>query len=87
MYISEDKTVLLEGMGAMASVVYISGSLGGGTAAIGYYTQGVFTPLSGASSLDTGEQYEIRHGYGMPLFIQLVGSTSPTLTVIARGIA
>jgi len=72
------------------SIVYVSGTLGGGVAKLGYIASGVFVPFvvdSAELTLTTGEQYELHHGYNMPVFLQLVGSTSPNLEIIVKWVS
>ena len=59
--------------------LFVSGSLGGGTARLGYVdSTGTFIPFTDGSVL-VGEQYEVRHGKGNPLMLELLGSTGAAL--------
>ena len=60
--------------------VLISGSLGGGTAELGYLTDG-FVALTGGS-LALGQQYKVEAGAGVDLYINLAGSSAANLDVI-----
>lgn len=67
------------------SVVYVSGTLGGGTASLGYGKDGeVFPLLEGILAID--EQYLVEHGNNMDIYLTLVGSSGADLDVVCRGI-
>lgn len=85
MLITVDGVYKLEVQNVGTSVIYVSGSLGGGTATLGYMAGSGFVGLTdGALAEDT--QTEVRHGMGMKLVVQLVGSSTPSLEVMIRGI-
>ena len=63
------------------SALYVTGDLGGGTAVLGYLDESAaFQPYS-SGTVELGEQYEILHGRGVKLRIQVIGSTTPAIEV------
>ena len=64
--------------------VLVSGSLGGGTAALGYFAGG-FVPLADGA-LAVGKQVKVEAGVGVDLYIELKGSTGAKLDVLAGGL-
>lgn len=74
-----------------ANALYVTGSLGGGTATVGYVMDGTFISLKDDTgnpvTLDIDEQYVVYHGQNMDIVIELAGSTSPDLRVLAREVA
>lgn len=70
------------GAGAQGTSLLVSGSLGGGTAKVGYMTpEGVFIPLTDGV-LVINEQVEVRHGVGVPIYIELTGSSNPNVGIL-----
>ena len=68
-----------------SSVVYVSGSLGGGVATLGYGTDDGFVALTDGV-LEVGKQLEVTHGLGMALLVQMAGSTGANLEVMVKGL-
>lgn len=66
------------------SIVYLSGSLGGGTATLKYGDGDNMIPLSDGL-LSVGEQYTIEHGTDMSIFLVIAGSTTPDLNLLVTG--
>jgi hypothetical protein len=73
------------------SIIYVSGSLGGGTATVGYMASGVFTALKDDTpadiTLSIGIQYDLKHGQNMDIYVQLAGATAPSLEIITKEIS
>ena len=86
MKITEDGYTLLDTQANSVSIIYVSGSLGGGTATLGYYDDTGFVALT-EGALTIGSQTEVRHGSGMQLFVHLTGAVTPSLIVLRKGIA
>ena len=84
MKIIEDGLFDLETTAVSSSVVYVSGSLGGGVATLGYTDDDGFIPLTDGV-VAVGSQFVINHGSNMHVFIQLVGASGADLTVISKG--
>ena len=95
MLIKEDGTVKIKpvtagvGLGGSMSALLVAGNLGGGTALVGYMNgdTGVFSPFKDSTGLVnlelvSGRQYQIAHGMGIDVYVQLTGSTSPILSVL-----
>ena len=80
MNITVDGLYKVSKSGGITSVL-VAGSLGGGTASLGYTTgDGTFVPFTDGI-VAIGEQYEIKHGGGIKAFIQLTGSSGADLDV------
>ena len=84
MKITLDGEYKLEVDASSSSIIYVSGSDGGGTITLGYMDDNGFVPLTDGT-LQVGEQYEVNHGAGMYLFVKLTGSTGASITVITKG--
>lgn len=69
--------------GSSITTVLVTGDLGGGTAAMGYTaSDATFVPLVDGEVV-VGGQYEVRHGGGVHVFLELTGSTGANLEVIS----
>lgn len=68
-----------------ASVIYVAGSLGGGTATLGYVYEGALVSLKDETgsdiTLESGKQYIVNHGHNMNLAIELSGSTAASALI------
>ena len=68
-----------------SSVVYVNGSLGGGTGTLSYADDfGTIVPLLDGL-VAVGGQYQINHGSDIPIYLVLAGSTGASLSVKATG--
>jgi hypothetical protein len=71
---------------ASITTVLATGSLGGGVATLGYTSSdATFIPLVDGA-IEVGGQYEVRHGSGVHVFLNLVGSSGAALEVIVGAI-
>lgn len=74
-----------------ASAIYVNGSLGGGTAKVGYITSIGFVSYKDNEGFDLvleiGSQQEIRHGQNKVICVNLVSSTGAALDITAYSVA
>ena len=66
------------------SILYISGNLGGGTAALHYGDGDTLVPLIDGA-LTPGEQYQIAHGTDIAIILVIAGSSGADLNVSVTG--
>lgn len=75
-------TKLNANTGSSVSVVYVSGDLGGGVGTLGYTNGSAeFVPLTDGA-VEIGGQYQVNHGGGQNIFLELVGSSAAALDVV-----
>jgi hypothetical protein len=79
MKITADGTFALPTNGA-STIIYVAGTLGGGTLEVGYNIGPTFYPYT-AITLTVGGQFIVDHGEGMTIQIKLAGSTTPATIV------
>lgn len=71
-----------------ASVIYVSGDLGGGVATLGYVYEGALVSLKDETGadiiLESGKQYLVNHGHDMNLAVELTGSTAASVLITVK---